>query len=188
MTVLTAAGISGAVDITTNIIVPILTVIFGGGWLINYRQKKALEQAQASKAEVDVMSDKVDLTSQLFEKYQATVLSAMGDHDEKQRDIEKRLDTLSKELEGYFSSSKIWRTGVSSALSSVESRQKANELMIRRVELKLLLATPALQQKPSIVKKYKEYVALGGNDYITELYNGYISETKKIKKANKPIG
>jgi len=88
-------------DLSTifNFILAIITLIAGGGWFINYRAKKSIEQTTAS-------SDKVDLTDKILEKYQKTVLDTMSKIDEQyekqHEDINQKMSKMDKQISKIF--------------------------------------------------------------------------------------
>ena len=86
----------------SQIILAVITAILGGGWFVNYRQKKAIESASADKANMEVSQSKVDLTDSILKKYQETVLNEMGQHAEDHRQILEHIGNINEYLNGDY--------------------------------------------------------------------------------------
>jgi hypothetical protein len=76
----------------------LLSVVFGTGFLLNYKAKKRLESANAEKAQTDANSDKVDLTDKILEKYQKSILDSMGGHDARHDEQDRQMDKIQHSL------------------------------------------------------------------------------------------
>lgn len=79
-----------------TIVTSALSLVAAGGWWVNYREKKEIEQNNA-------MSGEVDLTEKILQKYQQGVLSVMsgnnGELRNKLDNIEEQLATLQRQTE-----------------------------------------------------------------------------------------
>jgi len=86
------------IDIFQNIILPLITIVCGGGWFINYQSKKAVEREKSNQERTTTLSEKVDLTEKVFEKYQKTVLDSMGDHEKRHDKLDKDVEFIAEEI------------------------------------------------------------------------------------------
>ena len=97
----------------TTLIIGILSTLSAGGWFVNYRQKKKLEEAnavkgeaEADKAKTESDSEKVDLVDKIMEKYQKTILTNMNfnseKHDQQHVQILNELSLITEYLNGEF--------------------------------------------------------------------------------------
>lgn len=81
-----------------NFILTVLTTIAAGGWFIYYKANRRKEYAKAKKEESEAKVSEVNLTNEIFEKYQKVVLDAMGGHEERHKMIERDIKEIKKEL------------------------------------------------------------------------------------------
>ncbi|MDR3046594.1 MAG: hypothetical protein LBU51_03145 [Bacteroidales bacterium] len=86
------------IEVLTQIIMPIITLVCGGGWFINRRQKKSLEKATANKAKIDATKDAVDLAEDIARKYAELVKSSMGDHDGRHDKLDESIGWIKDEI------------------------------------------------------------------------------------------
>ena len=97
----------------TTLIIGILSTLSAGGWFVNYRQKKKLEEAnavkgeaEADKAKTESDNEKVDLVDKIMEKYQKTILTNMNfnseKHDQQHVQILNELSLITEYLNGEF--------------------------------------------------------------------------------------
>ena len=83
---------------TTEIILSVVATIASGGWFINWKQNRRKATAEADESEGRAAAMKIDFIDQIFEKYQKTVLEAMGGHEEKHRQLDMDMKYIKREL------------------------------------------------------------------------------------------
>ncbi|GAB6121078.1 hypothetical protein [Dysgonomonas termitidis] len=161
-------------DLITDVLMPIATIVLGGGWFIHYRANRRKANANALSEQSKALVDDVSAAEVIHQKY-VEVIRQQGEVS--MQEFSKLTDKLKEHIE----LDRTFQKSVDKFIGDSEEYRKKQMLINKRIELKLLLTNPALRSEEYIDEKYKEYTDDGGNSYICDLYKEF-KEKRKTKK------
>lgn len=89
-------------DVIIEIVMPILAAIFGGGWFVNWKEKKRLEQSNADRSDIENARAAADLAEDISKKYITLINGAISDIPKRLERIEKDVNLIGLYLNGNF--------------------------------------------------------------------------------------
>jgi hypothetical protein len=108
----------------TTIVMPVISLIAGGGWFISSRQKRAVEQANALQASLNTTQNSVDLAENVAKKYNELVLSSMGENSNEHRQLFEAIARITASLEDICKEQKLVSEYLNGSYVEYRKKQK----------------------------------------------------------------